>query len=329
MKSGRRHTVDSFEKSLEVGDRIRQIRECFGLTQEQLAQYLIVTRERVANFETGRTPLPLRLALEICEVFIISERWLATGEGLMRQHMDLSHDPITKKVHENLDYIVAFESVLNSRYEAALRQCPNGIRFTPSGERPILDRNLLDCFLHLWTAWLPCGESNARLIRSIIDLGNEYCQNPRNLKGALPESDVFEILSEQGLPIGDERFLAAYREAEKMCRNPLTDVAASGNMPPVKSLLKHLLIRLERVTVVPGSKTSLADSLGVPLTSVSRWLSGEREPGGETTLRLLQWVEQQERQQNTLDSDTNTAKGKTQVHKSKTNEKANSNPPKR
>jgi hypothetical protein len=32
------------------------------------------------------------------------------------------------------------------------------------------------------------------------------------------------------------------------------------------------------------------------LASVSRWLSGEREPGGEIALLMLKWVELQERQ---------------------------------
>jgi transcriptional regulator with XRE-family HTH domain len=96
----------------------------------------------------------------------------------------------------------------------------------------------------------------------------------------------------------------------------LTGVAVSGKLAPVKSQLKSLLADLNRLTTEPGTKTKLADFLGAPLTSVSRWLSGEREPGGETTLQMLRWVQEQERQQNTLDSATNTIKGKTQVHKS-------------
>jgi hypothetical protein len=83
----------------------------------------------------------------------------------------------------------------------------------------------------------------------------------------------------------------------------------------VKSQLKNLLADLNRLTKESGKKTELAEFLGAPLTSVSRWLSGEREPGGETTLRLFHWVKQQERQPNTPGSATNTAKGQTQVSK--------------
>lgn len=104
--------------------------------------------------------------------------------------------------------------------------------------------------------------------------------------------------------------------AEPGERKVLTHVAASGKLPPVKSQLKNLRADLARLTAEPGKKTKLADFLGAPLTSVSRWLSGEREPGGETTLQMLRWVQEQERQQNTLGSAINTAKGKTQVSKS-------------
>ena len=53
--------------------------------------------------------------------------------------------------------------------------------------------------------------------------------------------------------------------------------------------------RLKKALAERGRKTALAKLLGVPLASVSQWLSGEREPGGEYTLKLLRWVEQQER----------------------------------
>jgi len=63
----------------------------------------------------------------------------------------------------------------------------------------------------------------------------------------------------------------------------------------VKSPLKNLLQRLAPATQEPGKKSELAEFLGAPLASVSRWLSGDREPGGEVALKMLQWVERQER----------------------------------
>jgi DNA-binding transcriptional regulator YiaG len=52
---------------------------------------------------------------------------------------------------------------------------------------------------------------------------------------------------------------------------------------------------LNKATSGRGAKSALAKYMGVPLPNVSQWLSGDREPSGETTLQLLNWVEHQER----------------------------------
>jgi DNA-binding transcriptional regulator YdaS (Cro superfamily) len=62
--------------------------------------------------------------------------------------------------------------------------------------------------------------------------------------------------------------------------------------------MQRLRGRLIRATAVRGQKAALAKWLGVSMSSVSTWLAGTKEPSGETTLRLLQWAEQHERQQN-------------------------------
>lgn len=80
-------------------------------------------------------------------------------------------------------------------------------------------------------------------------------------------------------------------------QNSLTDSSSAGKVPDVKSVLPDLRKRLKKATSRRGKKSELARFLGAPLASVSRWLSGLQEPGGETTLRLLTWVEQEERQQ--------------------------------
>ena len=67
----------------------------------------------------------------------------------------------------------------------------------------------------------------------------------------------------------------------------------SGDM---KSALKGLLDKVRKLTKPSGMKAKLAADLGVPQARVSEWLSGKYDPAGETTLQLLHWVEQQERQ---------------------------------
>ena len=80
-------------------------------------------------------------------------------------------------------------------------------------------------------------------------------------------------------------------------KKELTTGTQNGTESDMQSKLATLLARLNRATRQRGKKTELADFLGVPHTRVSEWLSGRREPGGETTLRLLAWVTAEEAKQ--------------------------------
>ena len=58
--------------------------------------------------------------------------------------------------------------------------------------------------------------------------------------------------------------------------------------------LAKLIQRLKQFTKQRGQKAELAHFLSVHQARISEWLSGKKEPGGETTLRLLNWVERKE-----------------------------------
>jgi hypothetical protein len=120
------------------------------------------------------------------------------------------------------------------------------------------------------------------------------------------------------------RVLATATLAKKDLRNISELVKYSG----VNSLLANLLSRLKRAAAERGKKTELAHFLKVPLVSVSRWLSGKREPGGEMALRILAWVQEVEAKQAESPACARTRAGaKTQSARS-TYEKAKSGPKK-
>ena len=79
-------------------------------------------------------------------------------------------------------------------------------------------------------------------------------------------------------------------------REPLTSISLKSKEWGVKSEVKKLIERVKRKASARGAKLQLARALGVAPARISEWLSGEKEPGGEYTLKLLHWVEQQERQ---------------------------------
>ena len=64
-------------------NRIRELRNTLGYTQQQLADKLKIKRNTIAKYETGRgEPIDAVIAL-ICREFNVSENWLRTGEGEM------------------------------------------------------------------------------------------------------------------------------------------------------------------------------------------------------------------------------------------------------
>jgi transcriptional regulator with XRE-family HTH domain len=74
----------------------------------------------------------------------------------------------------------------------------------------------------------------------------------------------------------------------------LTGDSPKGKYLAMKSRMEKLLGNLKKATTKPGSKAELARELGVAPARISEWLSGKKEPGGEYTLRLLEWIGQKE-----------------------------------
>lgn len=69
-------------------DRIKLVRKNHGLTQQEFADRLRITRGAIANYEIGRNvPTDAVIAL-ICREFNVSEEWLRTGTGDMYRFED-------------------------------------------------------------------------------------------------------------------------------------------------------------------------------------------------------------------------------------------------
>ena len=144
-----------------------------------------------------------------------------------------------------------------------------------------------------------------------------------SFKSAMPEA-VENVLfpvagagpAQVARPLPESSSQRGWQDLNKSSTQVLTDVVSKDNIRAMQDQMQKLRGRLTRATTARGQKAALAKWLGVSLSSVSTWLAGRKEPSGKTTLRLLQWVEQHERQQNTLGSATNTTKGKTQVRRS-------------
>lgn len=63
--------------------RIKEIRKAANLTQEEFASKLNLTRNFIAQVETGAKDPSDRTVKDICREFGVNETWLRTGAGSM------------------------------------------------------------------------------------------------------------------------------------------------------------------------------------------------------------------------------------------------------
>lgn len=66
---------------MEFGDQMRQLRKREGLTQEQLAQRLMLTRQAVSNWERGTNLPDIETLIRIATTFHVSLDLLILGKG--------------------------------------------------------------------------------------------------------------------------------------------------------------------------------------------------------------------------------------------------------
>lgn len=102
-----------------MGNRIKELRQALGLTQQEFADRIGVKRGAIANYEIGRNASDTAVAL-ICREFGVSEHWLRTGEGEMFVQIARSD--------EVMDFVgramIGEESNFKQRFLLALSRLP-------------------------------------------------------------------------------------------------------------------------------------------------------------------------------------------------------------
>lgn len=113
---------------MSVASRTKELRKSLGLTQQQFADRLHITRGAVSNWDFGRSdPSDSAISL-ICREFNVREAWLRDGEGEMFEQLtededrarffgDLSKESASPEV---LAFIDALRKSSDSTIRAAL-----------------------------------------------------------------------------------------------------------------------------------------------------------------------------------------------------------------
>jgi transcriptional regulator with XRE-family HTH domain len=279
--------------------RVKTLRESIRWSQPPFAEQLGITRDQLAAIECGRTPLRYDIAWRLRMAFGISLLWLGCvdyWQGLP-DNAELDNLPIPSATGLSQRALL---SDVARRFHSSKRPALRAIgpEFEPRTEAgdELLRRGMFADSLKMrvdrWIAELPEG--------SVASFREGLYKAVQSFMAALPkESDSviahrMDQLMWHRIRMANARRTLVVKDSH---RKLLTDVTATGKVSPVKSTMASLLDRLNKATSQRGMKSKLAKVIGVPLSNISQWLSGEREPGGETTLRLLQWVERQENKQ--------------------------------
>jgi transcriptional regulator with XRE-family HTH domain len=266
-------------------------------------------RSAIVRIELGRAPLKYKAALAILRFLDAHPVWVATGHGSAQPGVPM---PLASDlgVDDNASFSEVFDAHFSKYFgfpsqsaKADSSEAAMQLSLSASIRHDLI--GVLNERLKLWFRQVP-DTSLMEFMQSLVKCGDL-------LIVGFGRDDWKEEFARRGrMDALDSTVTPPHGGGgpKQAKNNLLTYVTVSDNVSPVKSIMANLLDRLNKATSQRGMKSKLAKVMGVPLANVSQWLSGAREPGGGTTLKLLHWVEQHEPQQNTLDSADNTAKGK-------------------
>ena len=82
------------QREMEIGRRVQQAREYINWPQPAFAAELDISRDRLASFEYGRTPLRFAVGYRLCHIFDVNPEWLANGEGEMKSGQVVPNLPL-------------------------------------------------------------------------------------------------------------------------------------------------------------------------------------------------------------------------------------------
>lgn len=243
------------EREQQICSRLRVFRESTKLTRAAFAREIGVDPLRLASYELGRAPVRFDLAWRVKEKFHLSLVWLFKEVGNMRGNYAVSAACVPTP---DMLFSKAYEFYIGQ----ALIDAKAGLHEFPNDE--------------ILFATVAKGSKLSGLeLDSLFD----------RLKTRIPKRiwPGFRASMDQ----------CAAQAVEYLRKGVLTHSETHVKTAAVKPQpqLPILLDELKKATAEPGKKSALAKFLGAPLASVSRWLSGEREPGGEITLRMRYWLD--------------------------------------
>ncbi len=283
------HKTDCVQET--IGARLAEIRRGKDASQSEFAHHIGLTRAQLSNVEMGRSSLrygPAARALDADDssydtrpfLHPLNPLWLA---GLVDWPMQLDWPFLLPPLASiGLSSSTKFSQFVLDHQGLLKSLTSRDI----SGAR-LPDRWLRPYFMH----WCRLQTRYEQSFDGCLKVQELFADSAKSLAKASPNARGLLKVFGKTSPMA-----AAYIEFLKE-KHPsqtlLTQDSENRNKSSMQ--MRELLERVRALTSAGGMKAKLASDLDVPLPRVSEWLSGKYQPNGETTLRLLQWVQEQER----------------------------------
>jgi transcriptional regulator with XRE-family HTH domain len=79
---------------MEIGKKLKEARAKFGMTQEQVANTLFVSRQTISNWETGKSYPDIASVIRLSDLYSVSLDELLKGDVKMVEHLEESTDVV-------------------------------------------------------------------------------------------------------------------------------------------------------------------------------------------------------------------------------------------
>jgi len=255
------------EREKLIGARLRAFREMLQIPRSRFAVTIGFGSERLASYEAGRAPVLYNVFRAVAQNFNLNPRWLA-GDGGNPLIADIVDDAaFTGQIPQRALFSEIYDSHLVGLMKKSADDADQNSRAFFNHQKKQIER-ARDQSLPI--------ETRREITRRVVEQTEEY------LSRLAAENNARNAIK-----------LKSNMDSGKLDLTKAESIVINSD---VKSPLPAFLERIKKASSATGKKSELAKFLGAPLASVSRWLSGEREPGAEITLKMLKWVEQQERQ---------------------------------
>lgn len=274
----------------QIGARLKTYREGIFWGRPDFAQHAGLDSSQLYRYEAGRVPLRYGDAWRIFNVFTVSPRWLASGEGPIiespvalpsPQDLGLSGDESFADVYDN--HLVAILQAPPGKVSTQGETAPLPIDASPRG-RVVVENMIADM-----------GRELVELVpdAQFPDVASSFLVHAAALLMAV-EPDTEEVVEDRREAVAEERarWAAPSRGLDTHDLGGLkSDVPRSRSD---ENPWHQLLNRIRRAVAKPGQKKALAELLHVSPAAVTQWLDGSTSPRADKTLLLLSWVEEQE-----------------------------------